>query len=261
MTALNNFRLQWAQKAIASGQIKPEFFPTYAAIMNIPLPAPNMTQEQFNGAASQLAMAIKTWYTNAKYSGNLAVLSQTIDASKPTFAGAAVASATAPASTTDPRIYAVANRFFKSNGGVPATVDFAGEFANFKGLGDADIIDINNLIETSTSTTNFNSISDKLKSEGGRIKSDIAERRKKVDALNQQFVDDKAGAGLITKPKVIVLQDYILAGFVISYLFFAVVVVYYFTKNSEKPFRSFLTLTTLMVIVSAILYTWTSYLA
>jgi hypothetical protein len=97
--------------------------------------------------------------------------------------------------------------------------------------------------------------------EGERIKTEIQGRRTKADALNQQFVDDKLAAGNVSKSKVMVLQDYILAGFAISYLFFAIVIVFYFTKYSEKPVRSFVTLTTLMVVVSAILYTWTSYLA
>jgi hypothetical protein len=267
--ALNDYRLQWAQRAIASGQVNPRFFPTYAAIMNVPLPAVPMTEQQFNDAANNLANAIKVWYTNARYSGNLAILSQEIDRTKPAFksntpvaaAAAAPTPTPAPAPGPSPQTSAIADRFFKSIGGAPATVDFVGEFANFKSLSDADVIDITNLIKTSTSTANFNSVADKLKVEGDKIKTEIQSRRTKAEAINQQFVDDKLAAGPVSKSKVMVLQDYILAGFTVAFLFFAVVVIFYFTKYSEKPLRSFVTLTTLMVVVAAILYTWTSYLA
>lgn len=265
VTALNNYRLQWAQRAVASGQVQPAFFPTYAAIMNAPLPAANMTAEQFNTAANQLATAIKVWYAQVKYSGNLAVLSQEIDRTKPQYQSATTqisSSIPTPKCPPDPspQTLAVANRFFKREGG-KATVDFTAEFANFKALSDADVIDIGNLINTSSSTANFNSIADKLKADGNRIKAEIAGRRLKAEAINQQFVEDKEIAGQVSKSKVMILQDYVLAGFAISYLFFAVVVIFYFTKYSEKPMRTFLTLSTLMVIISAILYTWTSYLA
>ncbi len=270
LKALNDYRLQWAQRAIASGQVNPRFFPTYAAIMNIPLPTSPVSAQQFNDAANSLATAIKVWYTNAQYSGNLAVLANEIDRTKPAFkSDTPIAATTTPQPTPTPKCppdpspqtIAIADRFFKSVGGAPATVDFAGEFANFKSLSDADIIDINNLISTSTSTANFNSIADKLRAEGAKIQAEVQNRRMKAEALNQQFVDDKLAAGHVSKSKVMVLQDYILAGFAVAFLFFAVVVVFYFTKYSEKPLRSFITLSTLMVVIAAILYTWTSYLA
>lgn len=275
LRALNDFRLLWAQNAVASRQVNPRFFPTYTSIMNIPLPNANMTSDQFEASATQLTNAIKLWYTNSRYSGNLVILGNEIDRTRPRFTPprptptttSTTTSTTTPTTTpttppgSSPQTLAVANRFFKSAGGVKATVDFAAEFDNFKSISDADIIDINNLITTSTSTTNFNSIADKLRSEGNKIRTEIQGRRKKVEAINQQFVDDKLTTGSVSKSKVMVLQDYILAGFAIAYLFFAIVVIFYFTKYSEKPLRSFVTLSALMVVVSAILYTWTSYLA
>jgi hypothetical protein len=259
---LNDFRVVWGLNATNSKLISPNILSTYSAILNAPLPSPPITEEQFKETANTLANNIKKWYSYTNFpKQNLPGLNQSIDNLKNMLKFQKVTPTTTPQSGPSPQTLAVANRFFKSVGGAPATVDFAGEFANFKSLSDADMIDINNLISTSTSTANFNKIGDKLKEEGTKIKTEIQNRRTKADAINQQFVDDKLAAGHVSKSKVMVLQDYILAGFAIAFLFFAIVVVFYFTKYSEKPLRSFITLSTLMVVIAAILYTWTSYLA
>ncbi len=263
--AIADYREQWYNRAVSSNQIQPAFFPSYIEqVTKLPFPPKGVNEADFNTAVNASADAIRKWFVGAQYSGDLQYLANQINSTKPQYTKPGPAPCPpAPNCPPDPspQTLAIANRFFKSEGGAPATVDFAGEFSNYTALSDADVLDITNLLDSSTSTANFNSIVDRLEAEKRHLSGEMEGRRTKAEAINQQFVEEKDAAGKVTKSKVIVLQDYILAGFAISYLFFAVVVVFYFTKNSEMPVRTFTIMGTLMVIVTAILYTWTSYLA
>jgi hypothetical protein len=263
--AIVGYRELWYIQAVSSNQIQPAFFPSYIEqVTKLPYPPKGVNEEDFNANVNTSADAIRNWFAASQYSGNLQVISDTIESTKPKYISPGPGPCPpAPSCPPDPsnQTLAIANRFFKSEGGAPATVNFAGEFSNYAALSDADVLDITNLLDTSTSTANFNSIVDRLQAEKRKLNSEMEGRRTKAEAINQQFVEEKGVAGSVTKSKVMVLQDYILAGFAISYLFFAVVIVFYFTKQSEAPMRTLTVMGTLMVIVTAILYTWTSYLA
>jgi hypothetical protein len=92
-------------------------------------------------------------------------------------------------------------------------------------------------------------------------KKEAAEKEAKAAAANQQFLDDRTSAGEVTKSKVNVLQDYILAAFTISWIFLIVVLVIYVTKTSETPTKSLISASILGIIVSAVLYTWVMAIA
>jgi hypothetical protein len=85
IVAFNEFRSSWGSRAVASGLINSSFFPTYAAILNVPEPAAGVSEADFTKAVDQMAQAIKVWYVNAKYRGNLVQLAVEIDKSKPPY--------------------------------------------------------------------------------------------------------------------------------------------------------------------------------
>ena len=93
------------------------------------------------------------------------------------------------------------------------------------------------------------------------LEDKVQSKQAQIDALNQQFVDERGDTGKVDKPKVMVLQDWILAGFTVTYLFFVVVAILYVSSKSAYPGRAALAMIALMVVVSAVMYTWISYLA
>lgn len=98
------FRGRWGAYAVTSGLISPVFFNTYQAILNLPLPANNISKAKFEEDINLLAYMIKLWYFNARYAGDLAKLEIEIERSKPEWspppflASSASASASASAS-------------------------------------------------------------------------------------------------------------------------------------------------------------------
>lgn len=83
--AFTNFIQTWGLQAVQSGLIRPQFFPTYQSILDLPPPIIDGTKEDFDQKISATSQMIKVWYVNARYGGNLAQLSAAIDASKPTY--------------------------------------------------------------------------------------------------------------------------------------------------------------------------------
>jgi hypothetical protein len=82
VAAFNEFRKTWGDRAVASRRIMPMYFQTYSAILNIPPPTATTTEEEYTKLIDATTYAIKLWYVNAKYNGNLAELAAAIDASK-----------------------------------------------------------------------------------------------------------------------------------------------------------------------------------
>lgn len=85
IVAFNKYRTDWSSRAVASGLIQSKFFPTYAAIFQVPPPAAGASEADFLVAVDAMAAIIKNWYVRAQYAGDLNALAAEIDATKPTF--------------------------------------------------------------------------------------------------------------------------------------------------------------------------------
>lgn len=89
----------------------------------------------------------------------------------------------------------------------------------------------------------------------------IVKVRNERDALNQQFIDERKVPSKIKKPKVKVLQDYILAAFIISYVVAAFVGIAYFTTKAESWISGLLLSSGMSIVFGAIIYSLILYLA
>lgn len=282
--ALEAYRKDWGSRAVASDKINPKFYETYKSILTKQIPTIT-NKAGFNTALADLVQTIKQWYVNAGYSGNLTQLAAEIDRTRPSYndgttAAAPPAPAPVPAGNADclsngrltlalnqyqstcansPQVNEVRNKFFTTEPN--ASVNFKNEFDTLKALAQADIQDIDGLLSGTTKNEVFLKIIEKLRAQKEHLAATLAEKKAKVDATNQQFLDDRASAGEINKTKVNVLQDYILAAFTISWIFLIVVVIMYITRTSETPVKSLISSSVLGIIVSAVLYTWVMAIA
>lgn len=291
--ALEEYKAEWGRRAVASGMINPAFYPTYQSILTKSIPTIT-DKATFDKAANDLAQAIKVWYVNAKYRGNLGQLATEIDAKKPKYDDTVPAPTPAPApappkaatpaptpppgaeclsngvltlamnnyQTTcanTPQVNEVRNKFFTTEPN--ATINFQKEFETLQALSQADIQDIEGLLTGSGKGEIFLQLIEKLQVQKDKLTTTLNEKRSKADATNRQFLDEKASTGEVTKSKVNVLQDYILAAFTISWIFLIVVVIIYITRTSETPIKSLISASVLGIIVSAVLYTWVMAIA
>lgn len=99
--AFNQFKTLWGQKAAASGKIDAKYLDTYKTILSIPAPAENVDKATFDSLVNVARDAIRQWYVDGKYSGDLAQLATEIDISKPVWK-AATADAEPPAALEPP---------------------------------------------------------------------------------------------------------------------------------------------------------------
>ncbi len=265
------FRNLWKNNAVSSGQVPAKFFPFYDVIVGqVAPPRAGLNSAAAKAKMDELVAAIKRFFAASEYKGNLAVLSNTIDNSRPDKAPVAAAPAPRVAVAAAPRAAAPrpnqeiiinSQKFFKNTGGIPPAVDYNSIFENLRALTNSDLMDIQGLVSGTAPGVALKTLEGKVDSEIATLEEKIRARQAKVDALNQQFVDERGITGKVDKPKVMVLQDWILAGFAVAYLFFAVVAILYVSSKSVYPGRAALAMTALMVIVTAVLYTWISYLA
>lgn len=282
--ALDNYRREWGSRAVASGRINPKYYETYKYILTKQIPTIT-DKASFDRSLADLVQTIKKWYVDARYSGNLEQLASMIDNTRPKYndgTSSAPAPAPAPVPTgnadclsngrltlalnqyqstcaNSPQVNEVRNKFFTTEPN--ASVNFQKEFETLQALAQADIQDIDGLLSGTTQSAVFLKIIDKLRTQKEHLVATLSEKKSKVDAANQQFLDDRASAGEINKTKVNVLQDYILAAFTISWIFLIVVVIMYITKSSETPVKSLISSSVLGIIVSAVLYTWVMAIA
>lgn len=92
------------------------------------------------------------------------------------------------------------------------------------------------------------------KEEMKQIDQQIKELEDKTNAHEQQFIEDKAKFGkTVEKRKLNVLQDYLLAGFFISYFFFALVAIFYVTKINDYSWKIFGMMLLLAVIIGGLM--------
>jgi hypothetical protein len=144
-------------------------------------------------------------------------------------------------------------------------IDFKKELDDLKVSAEADIVEINGLIGSSGTVDNANKIAaytKGLEEEAKRLKEQLAETEAKADALDQQFTDNKKNDGPPeAKPKVVVLQDYILAALALSYTFFSLIFLFLITKKANYSGTTFLLALALFVILGALIYSIVNYLA
>lgn len=144
-------------------------------------------------------------------------------------------------------------------------VNFKKEFENLKVGAEADIVEISGLIGSAGTVDNANKIAAYtagLDEEAKKLREKIAEVEAKTDALDQQFTDNKKEAGeLEARPKVVVLQDYILATLALSYTFFALIFLFLITKKANYSVTTFLLALSLFVILGALIFSLVNYLA
>ncbi len=145
------------------------------------------------------------------------------------------------------------------------TIDFKKEFDNLKTAAQADITEISGLIGSSGTVDNANKIAAYtagLEEEAKKLRQQLAEVEAKTEALDQQFTDDKKEAGdPEAKPRVVVLQDYILAALALSYTFFALIFLFLITKKANYSVGTFLLTLSLFIILGALIFSLVSYLA
>jgi|LauGreDrversion4_2_1035121.scaffolds.fasta_scaffold283646_2 hypothetical protein len=145
------------------------------------------------------------------------------------------------------------------------TIDFKKEFDTLKTAAQADITEITGLIGSAGTVDNANKIAAYtagLDEEAKKLKEQLAEVEAKTEALEHQFTDDKKESDPPeAKPKIVVLQDYILAALALSYTFFALIFLFLITKKADYSVTTFLLALALFVILGALIYSLVHYLA
>jgi hypothetical protein len=133
--------------------------------------------------------------------------------------------------------------------------------SSLKSIAQDNILSIENLINGSPDLTVLTKTEEQLaKNKEQMIKTkDKLERN--ASAINQQFNDERGVQKVEKASKVMVLQDYILAAFTVSFAFFALVAIFYVVKQNEYSGKSMLIMTALMTVVAAILASWVLYMA
>lgn len=263
VTAFNNYKTFWRNVVVQSGQVGRAFWPYYDIYVNkVTVPTPGISEADFNRRVNTLANNIRVYFVNAQYSGNKEVLAQQIEASKPKYTARVQVKAAPAARTQVPTVTTVvADRIFKGEGGIAPAVDYRTTFESMKALANSDVMDIEGLLKGTAAPAALAAISAKVDAEIAAVEKKKMARQAAIDALNQQFVDERSTAGKVDKPKVMVLQDWILVAFAVAYIFFGVVAIIYVSSKSEYPMRAGIAMAALMVVVTAVMYSWVSYLA
>jgi lipopolysaccharide export LptBFGC system permease protein LptF len=129
-------------------------------------------------------------------------------------------------------------------------VDFRSQFEDLKALSQSEITDIENLLGAMTNTNNANMYLQKMSEEEKDLRKKMEEMKSKAEALNVTFNEHKQDNEEIkAKPRVIVLQDYVLAAFAIVFAVTSLVFIFYFTKKSGYSGKTFLLITALFVLL------------
>ncbi len=134
-------------------------------------------------------------------------------------------------------------------------------FDNKKALAESEIIEIKKIVNTfPRAMTDLQTQIETNKSEIKKIDDQIREYEHKTEAQEQQFVDDKKASGkTVKKQKLNVLQDYLLAGFFIAYLFFGLVAIFYVSKMNDYSWKIFGMMTLLVILVGGLMTAVVNY--
>lgn len=128
-------------------------------------------------------------------------------------------------------------------------------FDSKRALAESEILEIKTIINSfPKAMSDLNMQVAGKKREVSAIDRQIEMLERKTDAEDQQFVDDKKVAGkTVKKHKLNVLQDYLLAGFFITYFFFGLVAIFYVSKINDYSWKIFGSMTLLVVIVGGLM--------
>lgn len=137
----------------------------------------------------------------------------------------------------------------------------ASAYDNLSTVAKADIENIRAMLNNSQAIDNIDSTKSKLDAEIKEYDSQIAKHATEKDALDQQFIDERKTPSKIKKPKVKILQDYILAAFVISYILAGFIGIVYFTSNAESWVSGLLLSTGIFIVFGGIIYSAVLYIA
>ncbi len=129
-------------------------------------------------------------------------------------------------------------------------VDFRRQFEDLKALAQSEITDTENLMGAMTSTNNASSYLQKMAEEEKELRKKMDSMKSKAEALNVTFNEYKQDNEEIKKkPKVIVLQDYILAAFSLFYLLTSLIFIFYVTKKSGYSAKTFIMITAFFALL------------
>ena len=129
-------------------------------------------------------------------------------------------------------------------------VDFKSQFEDLKALSQSEIRDIENLLGAMTNTNNASVYLQKMGEEENEIRKKMDEMKSKAEALNVTFNEKKQDDETIKgKPRLIVLQDYILAAFAIIFLVTALIFIFYVTKQSGYSGKTFIMIFTAFALL------------
>jgi hypothetical protein len=138
--------------------------------------------------------------------------------------------------TNSPALETMRDSFFSNQ------VNIKAQFDDARAIAQSEATDISSLL--GGMIPNSNGLAKhlaQLKDNENSFKKNLAEVRDKTEALNVQFLNKKETTpGPVDKPSVLVLQDYILAGFSISYLLCSLTLIFYFTKKSGYSTSTFM---------------------
>ncbi len=138
---------------------------------------------------------------------------------------------------------------------------FAQSFDNAKSIALSEIGTIKRLLDNSHAIETIDKSKKKLEEEIKEYSVKIAKHTTEREALDQQFVDERKTPTKVKKPRVMVLQDYILAAFIISYILVALVGIAYVTSHGNSMIRSLLLSTAVFFVLGAIIYSAVLYIA
>ncbi len=120
-------------------------------------------------------------------------------------------------------------------------VNYRKQFEDLKALAQSEITDTENLLGAMTNANNASSYLQKMAEEEKELRKKMDNMKSKAEALNVTFNEHKQDNEEIKKkPKVIVLQDYILASFSLFYLITSVIFIFYLTKKSGYSGKTFI---------------------
>ncbi len=129
-------------------------------------------------------------------------------------------------------------------------IDFRSQFEDLKALAQSEIKDIENLMGAMTNTNNATMYLQKMGEEEKELRKKMEQMKSKAEAMNVSFNEYKQDNEEIKKkPRVIVLQDYVLAAFALVFLLTALIFIFYVTKKSGYSGKTFILVTALFALL------------
>lgn len=151
--------------------------------------------------------------------------------------------------TNAPALETMRDSFFSNQ------INIKSQFEDARAVAQSEATDVSSLM--GSMIPNSNGLAKhlaQLKDNETGLKKSLAEVRDKTEALNVQFLNKKETTpGPVDKPSVLVLQDYILAGFAISYLLCSLTLIFYFTKQSGYSVSTFMTCIAVFLFITFLL--------